>query len=41
MFGLIEKMFIGLLTRIVSTSNDTKCVLLINQKCKDQPTLVN
>ena len=41
MFGLIEKMFIRLLTSIVSTSNHTKCMLLSNQKCITQPTLNN
>ena len=40
MFGLIKKMFIGLLTSIVSASNYTKCVLLSNQKCMIQPTLI-
>ena len=38
---LILKMFIRLLTSIVSTSNHTKCVLLSNQKCITQPTLIN
>ena len=32
-FGLIKKIFIGLLTGIVNASNHTKCVLLSNQKC--------
>ena len=41
MFGLIKKMFIGLLTSIVSTSNHTKCISLINQECEIQPTLIN
>ena len=41
MFRLIKKLFIELLTSIVSASNDTKCVSLRNQKCKIQPTLVN
>ena len=40
MFGLI-KIFFGLLTGIVSASNHTKCVLLCNQKCMIQPTLIN
>ena len=39
MFGLIKKIFIGLLTDIVSASNITKCVLLSNQKCMIKPTL--
>ena len=33
MFGLIKKIFIGLLTGLVNASNHTKCVLLSNQKC--------
>ena len=41
MFGLIEKIFIGLLTGQVSGSNHTKCVLLSNQKYMIQPTLIN
>ena len=41
MFGLIKKMFIGLLTGIVSASNHTKCISLGNQKCMTQPTLIN
>ena len=41
MFGLIKKMFIGLLTSILSASNHTKCVSLSNQKCMIQPTLNN
>ena len=39
MFGLIKKIFIGLLTGIVSAFNHTKCVSLSNQKCMTQPTL--
>ena len=38
MFGLIKKIFIGLLTGL---ANHTKCISLINQKCQFQPTLVN
>ena len=34
-------MFIRLSTRIVSTSNQTKCTLLSNQKCITQTTLIN
>ena len=30
-----------LITSIVSVSNHTKCVLLSNQKCMTQPTLIN
>ena len=42
MFGIIEKMFIVLLTNLYNASNDTKCVLsLSNQNCKAQPTLIN
>ena len=41
MFGLINNMFIGLLTGIVSASNHTKCVSLTNQKFMIQPTLIN
>ena len=41
MFGFIEKMFIGLLTGLVNGSNHTKWLLLSNQKCMIQPTLIN
>ena len=41
MFGLINKIFIGLLTGLVNGSSHTKCVLLSNQKCMIQPTLIN
>ena len=41
MFELIKKIFISLLTGIVSASNQTKCVLLSNQKFMIQPTLIN
>ena len=41
MFGLIKKIFIGLLTGLVNGSNHTKCVLLINQKCMTRPPLIN
>ena len=40
MFGLIRKMFMGLLIRIVNASNHAKCVLLSNQKCMTQPILI-
>ena len=33
MFGLIKKLFMWLLVKIVNASNHTKCVLLSNQKC--------
>ena len=41
MFGLIKKIFIGLLTGLVNGSNQTKCISLSNQKCIIQPTFVN
>ena len=41
MFGLIKKIFIGLLTGLVNGSNHTKCVSLNNQKCEIQPTFIN
>ena len=41
MFGLIKKMFIRLLTSIVSPSNNTKWRSLGNQKCMTQSTLIN
>ena len=41
MFGLIEKIFIRLLIDLVNGSNHTKCVLLSNQKCMIQLTLIN
>ena len=37
MFGLIKKMFIGLLTDIVRASNHTKPMSLSNKKCMIQP----
>ena len=41
MFELIKKIFVGLLTGIVSASNHAKCMSLSNQKCMIQPTLIN
>ena len=41
MFVLIKKIFIGLLTSIVSAYNHTKCVSFRNQRCMIQPTLIN
>ena len=41
MFGLIKKIFIGLLTGLVNGSNHTKCISLSNKKCMIQPTLIN
>ena len=40
MFGLIKKMFTGLLISIVNASNHTKCILLSNQKCQIQATFI-
>ena len=41
MFGLIKKIFIGLLTGIASGTNHTKCVSLSNQKCTTHHTIIN
>ena len=41
MFGLTKKMFIRLLTSIVSASNCTKTVSLNNEKCMTLPTRIN
>ena len=41
MFGSIKKVFTVVLSSIVNASNQTKCVLLSNQKCKIQPTLID
>ena len=41
MFGLIENMFIGLLTGIVSATNHTKGMSLSYQKCMTQSILIN
>ena len=41
MFGLIKKVFIGLLTGLVNASDHTKCILLSNPKCMTKPTLIN
>ena len=41
MLGLIKKMFMRLLISIVNASNHTMCLLLSNQKCMIQPTLIN
>ena len=40
MFGLIKKIFIGLLTGLVNGYNDTKCMSLSNQRCMIQLTLI-
>ena len=37
----LQKIFVRLLTSILSASNHTKCVLLSNDKCMTQPTLIN
>ena len=39
MFGLIKKIFIGLLTGLVNGSNHTECVSLSSQEC--MITLIN
>ena len=41
MFGLIKKIFIGLLTGLVNGSNHTKCLSLSNQKNMIQPVLID
>ena len=47
MFGLIKKVFIGLLnfikslSSIVNTPDHVKCISLNNQQCMTQPTLIN
>ena len=41
MFGLIKKIFMGLLVSIVNASNHIKAVLLSNQKHMIQSTLIN
>ena len=41
MFGLIKKIFIGLLTGLVNGSNHKRCISLSNQKRMIQPTLIN
>ena len=41
MFGLIKKMFIGLLTGVVNGPNHAKRISVNNQKCITQPTLIN
>ena len=41
MFGLIKKIFIGLLAGLVNGSNHTNCVSLRHQKCMIQHTLIN
>ena len=41
MFGLIKKIFLGLLSSTVNGSNHTEFVSLSNQKYMIQPTLIN
>ena len=41
MFGLIKKIFIGLLTGLVNGSNHAKCISLSNQKCMILLALIN
>ena len=41
MFGLIKRIFIGLLTDLAKGSNHTKCVSLSNHKRMIQPILIN
>ena len=41
MFRLIKKIFVQLLTSIVSASNYTKCMALNRQKCMTQHTHIN
>ena len=41
MFRLIKKVFTVLLINMVNGFNHRKCLLLSNQKCMTQPTLIN
>ena len=41
MFGNIKKILTVLITNIVNASNQQKCLLMGNQKCVTQPTLIN
>ena len=41
MFGIIKTILIVVSSGIVNACNHTKCVLLSNQKCQIQPTLIN
>ena len=41
MIRLIKKIFIGLLTGLVNTSKDTKCVSLSNKEMRDSTYLIN
>ena len=41
MLGLIKKILIRILASLVSASSHTKFVILSNQKCTTQPTIIN
>ena len=41
MFKFIKKIIIGLLAWVFSASSHTKYVSLSNQKCENQPTIIN
>ena len=41
MFGLIKKIFLGLIAGLINGSNHTKCVLLSNHRGMIQPSLIN
>ena len=41
MFGLIMKIFTGLLPSIANASNCIRCISISNHKCMTQPTLNN
>ena len=41
MFGIVKKVFIVSLCKILIGSNHTKCMSLSNQECMTQPTLIN
>ena len=41
MFGNIKKLFVVLLTNIVTFYNHTKYIFLTNQKCEIQPTIIS
>ena len=41
MFGLIKKIFVGLLTGLVNGSNHPTSASISNQKCVTQPTLIS
>ena len=41
MFGLIKKIFVGLIAGLINGSNHAKCVLLSNHRGMIQPSLIN